>query len=187
MKTVTFIHTSDPAMLEAVSKALSEGYGKEFENTLITSEELPEPEENFLKTQCIQFQVKRDVEAMISADTIIIDTNDWNPYTWFNLGMAYKVAWNKNRKELVTVGQNGIEHIQKYLEEWNDVYKAWVNSTPIEFKFDVNRASNVLDWVKLGYLWGDVNNNYYIVSKLIGDPQPSDYIIKFLSTEISYE
>ena len=36
MKTVTFIHTSDPAMLEAVKKALSEGYGEEFENTLIT-------------------------------------------------------------------------------------------------------------------------------------------------------
>ena len=97
MKTVTFIHTSDPAMLEAVNKELSEGYGKEFENALITSEELPEPEENFLKTQCIQFQVKRDVEAMISADTIIIDTNDWNPSTWFNLGMAYRAYYSRRK------------------------------------------------------------------------------------------
>lgn len=187
MKTVTFIHTSDELVLEAVKKALSEGYGKEFDNLLITSEELPEPEENFLKTQCIQFQIKRDVEAMISADTIIIDTNDWNPYTWFTLGMAYRVAWLKNRKELITVGEHSISEIQKYLEEWNDVYKNWVNGNPVEFKFDVNRASDVLAWVRLGYLWGDVNNNYHIVSKLVGDPQPSDYIIKFLSTDVAYE
>ena len=113
MKTVTFVHTSDELVLEAVKKALSEGYGKEFDNILIISEELPEPEENFLKTQCIQFQVKRDVEAMISADTIIIDTNDWNPYTWFTLGMAYRVAWLKNRQELITVGEHSISEVQK--------------------------------------------------------------------------
>lgn len=186
MKTVTFIHTSDMNTLQAVQKELTEGYGKGFENKIVISKDLEEPEEDFLKTQCIQFQVKYTVEGLMEADTIIIDTSDWNPYTWFTLGMAYKVAWEKNRKEFITVGNQSLAEIQKHLEQWVDTYKTWVSDNPIEFDFKINRASDVLSWVRLGFLWGDQNNNYVIVTKLQGKEQSGDYILKFLSTRVGY-
>ena len=191
MKVTTFIHTSNSEVVDNVSNTFAVGgYAHFYEPVIYKSEHHnPNTDKEYIKLQSVQIETMANLRRMIESDTIMIDVTDWNPHTWFIIGMAYRVAWEDNDRELIFIGteDHSLQEIQTHLENWADADKTWVNGNPVVFEFN-ERRDNLLEWVRLGYLWGDPNNNYFIMTKLAGEGEHElDYRFRYYSTNTSYE